>query len=65
MMELYAEWFLIYRTREEILAFTANMDPAMMESVELKDEYFGLNAAAPATIGFLMVRRIGGGSHRY
>ncbi len=59
MMELYAEWFLIYRTRQEILAFTANMDPTMIESVELQDEYFGQDTAAPATIGFLMVRRKG------
>lgn len=57
MMEFSGGWFLIYRAKEEILDFTSEMDSAMIQGVELQDEYFGLEISAPATIGFLIVRK--------
>ena len=57
MLELYVEWFLIYRTKEEIMDFTSDMNPEMIESVEIRDEYFGQSISAPGAIGFLIVRK--------
>lgn len=57
MMELYSEWFLIYRTPEEIMDFTSKMDKNKIARIELKDEYFGLDKPGPSTIGFLIVEK--------
>jgi hypothetical protein len=56
MMEVYSEWKLIYRTREEIEAFLSLLPQGAFE-YQYTNERFEDSGAQPSAIGFLHVSR--------
>ena len=57
MMELYSDWYLFYRTPEEIIDFLADL-PVNGYSVQLTHEYFGQNQQTErGAIGFLIINK--------
>jgi hypothetical protein len=56
MMELYSEWCLIYRTKEEIFDFAGTISPAMM-SATLYNEFLDDPYASSGVVGFIDILR--------
>ncbi|MBK8455852.1 MAG: class I SAM-dependent methyltransferase [Phyllobacteriaceae bacterium] len=56
MMELYAEWFLIYRNRAEMIDLARNLSPQAM-SMRILNERFAEPDIEPTTIWFLEITR--------